>query len=42
MARSLKKGPFVYFKLQRKVDELNKSGKKKVVNLHGSNDAVQN
>jgi small subunit ribosomal protein S19 len=30
MARSLKKGPFVHFKLQRKVDELN-SGKKKVV-----------
>lgn len=31
MARSLKKGPFVHFKLQRKVDELNRSGKKKVV-----------
>ena len=31
MARSLKKGPFVHFKLQRKVDDLNKSGKKKVV-----------
>ena len=31
MARSLKKGPFVHFKLQRKVDELNQSGKKKVV-----------
>ncbi len=30
MARSLKKGPFVHFKLQRKVDELN-AGKKKVV-----------
>jgi small subunit ribosomal protein S19 len=31
MARSLKKGPFVYHKLQRKVEELNRSGKKKVV-----------
>ncbi len=31
MARSLKKGPFVHFKLQRKVDKLNEGGKKKVV-----------
>ena len=31
MARSLKKGPYVYYKLQRKVDELNTSGRKKVV-----------
>src|SRR5690625_7658648 len=31
MARSLKKGPYVYYKLQRKVDQLNESGKKKVV-----------
>ncbi|ARA91790.1 MAG: 30S ribosomal protein S19 [Bacteroidetes bacterium] len=31
MARSLKKGPYVYYKLQRKVDALNQSGKKKVV-----------
>lgn len=31
MARSLKKGPFVYYKLQRKVDVLNQSGQKKVV-----------
>ncbi|WP_456428678.1 30S ribosomal protein S19 [Rhodocaloribacter sp.] len=31
MSRSLKKGPYVYHKLQRKVDVLNKSGKKKVV-----------
>jgi small subunit ribosomal protein S19 len=31
MARSLKKGPFIHFKLQRKVDELNETGKKKVV-----------
>ncbi|MCY4171840.1 MAG: 30S ribosomal protein S19 [Bacteroidetes bacterium] len=31
MARSLKKGPFVHHKLQRKVDLLNQSDKKKVV-----------
>ena len=31
MARSLKKGPFVHHKLQRKVDELNQSDKKRVV-----------
>jgi len=31
MARSLKKGPYVYYKLQRKVDELNRTGQKKVV-----------
>ncbi len=31
MARSLKKGPFIHFKLQRKVDELNSGSKKKVV-----------
>jgi small subunit ribosomal protein S19 len=31
MARSLKKGPFIHFKLQRKVDALNETGKKKVV-----------
>lgn len=31
MARSLKKGPFIHYKLQKKVDELNSSSKKKVV-----------
>lgn len=31
MARSLKKGPYVYYKLQRKVDALNQGNKKKVV-----------
>jgi small subunit ribosomal protein S19 len=31
MARSLKKGPFVHHKLQEKVDDLNRSGRKKVV-----------
>ena len=31
MARSLKKGPFVHHKLQRKVDQLNQADKKKVI-----------
>ncbi|MCY4000387.1 MAG: 30S ribosomal protein S19 [Bacteroidetes bacterium] len=31
MARSLKKGPFVHHKLQRKVDRLNQTDKKKVL-----------
>lgn len=31
MARSLKKGPYVYYKLRRKVEEMNKGGKKKVI-----------
>lgn len=31
MPRSLKKGPFVHYKLQRKVDAMNDSGKKKVI-----------
>ena len=31
MPRSLKKGPFVHFKLQRKVDEMNRDNKKKVL-----------
>ena len=31
MPRSLKKGPFVYYQLQRKVDEMNQSGRKKVI-----------
>jgi small subunit ribosomal protein S19 len=31
MPRSLKKGPFVHYKLQRKIDALNESGKKKVI-----------
>ena len=31
MARSLKKGPYVYYKLQRKVDVLNQSNKKNVI-----------
>jgi small subunit ribosomal protein S19 len=31
MPRSLRKGPYVYYKLQRKVNELNASDEKKVV-----------
>ncbi len=31
MPRSLKKGPFVHYKLMRKVDAMNESGKKKVI-----------
>ena len=31
MARSLKKGPFVHYKLQRKIDELNESGTSSVI-----------
>ncbi|HKL19335.1 MAG TPA: 30S ribosomal protein S19 [Halalkalibaculum sp.] len=31
MPRSLKKGPFVYYKLQRKIDAMNESGKKNVI-----------
>ncbi len=31
MPRSLKKGPFVHYKLRRKVEALNESGKKKVI-----------
>lgn len=31
MPRSLKKGPFIHFKLQRKIDAMNESGKKKVI-----------
>lgn len=31
MPRSLKKGPFVHYKLQKKIDEANGSGKKKVI-----------
>ena len=31
MSRSLKKGYFVYYKLQKKVDALNESNQKKVI-----------
>ncbi|HSY76232.1 MAG TPA: 30S ribosomal protein S19, partial [Bacteroidia bacterium] len=31
MARSIKKGPFIDFKLQEKVDAMNKAGKKTAI-----------
>ena len=31
MARSLKKGPFIHYKLQKKVDAMNDSGKNSVI-----------
>ena len=31
MARSLKKGPYIHYKLQRKVDAMNESGKNSVI-----------
>jgi small subunit ribosomal protein S19 len=31
MARSLKKGPYVYYKLTRKVDQMNDAGRKRVI-----------
>ncbi len=31
MPRSLKKGPYVHYKLKRKIDAMNESGKKKVI-----------
>lgn len=31
MSRSLKKGIFVYYKLQKKIDKLNESNKKEVI-----------
>ena len=31
MARSLKKGPYIHYKLQRKIDSMNESGKNSVI-----------
>ena len=31
MARSLKKGPFIHYKLQKKIDEMTASGKNSVI-----------
>ena len=31
MARSLKKGPYIHYKLQRKIDAMNKLGKNTVI-----------
>jgi small subunit ribosomal protein S19 len=31
MSRSLKKGPYIHYKLERKISEMNESGKKSVI-----------
>ncbi len=31
MARSLKKGPYIFYKLEDKIDQMNESGKKQVI-----------
>ena len=31
MARSLKKGPYIHYKLQRKIDSMNETGKNSVI-----------
>ena len=31
MARSLKKGPYIHYKLQRKIDAMNETGKNSVI-----------
>ena len=31
MARSLKKGPYIHYKLQKKIDAMNESGKNSVI-----------
>lgn len=31
MSRSLKKGPYIHYKLDRKISEMNESGKKSVI-----------
>ena len=31
MARSLKKGPYIHYKLQKKVDAMNESGKNSII-----------
>ena len=31
MPRSLKKGPYIHYKLQKKIDQANESGSKKVI-----------
>ena len=31
MSRSLKKGPFIHFKLEKRVNDMNESGKKSVI-----------
>ena len=40
MSRSLKKGPFVDHKLLKKIDKLNKDGKKKVIKTWSSRSMI--
>ena len=40
MSRSLKKGPFIDFKLERKIEAVNASGKKKVIKTWARNSMI--
>ena len=40
MSRSLKKGPFIDFKLERKIEAVNTSGKKKVIKTWARNSMI--
>ena len=40
MSRSLKKGPFIDFKLEKKVVEMSESGKKKVIKTWARNSMI--
>jgi small subunit ribosomal protein S19 len=40
MPRSLKKGPFINYKLQRKIDAANESGSKKVIKTWSRNSLI--
>jgi len=40
MSRSLKKGPYIDFKLEKRVFELNDSGKKKVIKTWARNSMI--
>ena len=40
MTRSVRKGPYVDFKLQRKVEEMNASGAKKVIRTWARNSTI--
>ena len=40
MSRSLKKGPYIDFKLERKVEKLNKTNKKQVIKTWSRNSTI--
>ena len=40
MPRSLKKGPFIHYKLQRKIDAAQESGSKKVIKTWSRNSLI--